>query len=282
LSPMHETRGFRWLRRIGLTLLTVLVLGPLYVMLSTSIKPLADVQQAFRWIPSRVTVAPYHDMWNTVSLAVYFRNSLIVSTVATVLAVTIALFAAYPLARLRFRGGRTFSIVVLSTQMFPGILFLLPLFLLYRQIQTVTGIELIGTYTGLIITYLTFSLPFSIWMLTGYLASLPRELEEAALVDGTGKVGALLRVVLPVARPGVLAVAVFAFMTAWGEVLFASVLTSDSTRTLAVGLQGYSQRQDVLWNQLMAAAVVVSLPVVLGFLAIQRFLVRGLSAGAVK
>jgi multiple sugar transport system permease protein len=279
---MHETRGFRWLRRIGLTLLTVLVLGPLYVMLSTSIKPLADVQQAFRWIPSRVTVAPYHDMWNTVSLAVYFRNSLIVSTVATVLAVTIALFAAYPLARLRFRGGRTFSIVVLSTQMFPGILFLLPLFLLYRQIQTVTGIELIGTYTGLIITYLTFSLPFSIWMLTGYLASLPRELEEAALVDGTGKVGALLRVVLPVARPGVLAVAVFAFMTAWGEVLFASVLTSDSTRTLAVGLQGYSQRQDVLWNQLMAAAVVVSLPVVLGFLAIQRFLVRGLSAGAVK
>jgi multiple sugar transport system permease protein len=279
---MHETRGFRWLRRIGLTLLTVLVLAPLYVMLSTSIKPLTDVQQAFRWIPSRVTASPYRDMWNTVSLAEYFRNSLIVSTVATVLAVTIAIFAAYPLARLRFRGGRAFSIVVLSTQMFPGILFLLPLFLLYRQIQTATGIQLIGTYTGLIITYLTFSLPFSIWMLVGYLASLPRELEEAALVDGTGKIGALLRVVLPVARPGVIAVAVFAFMTAWGEVLFASVLTSDSTRTLAVGLQGYSQRQDVLWNQLMAAAVVVSLPVVLGFLAIQRFLVRGLSAGAVK
>ncbi len=279
---MHETRGFRWLRRIGLTFLTVLVLGPLYVMLSTSVKPLTDVRQAFHWIPSRVTVAPYRDMWNTVSLAEYFRNSLIVSTAATVLSVTIALFAAYPLARLRFRGGRTFSVVVLSTQMFPGILFLLPLFLLYRQIQTVTGIELIGTYTGLIITYLTFSLPFSIWMLTGYLASLPRELEEAALVDGTGKIGALLRVVLPVARPGVIAVAVFAFMTAWGEVLFASVLTSDSTRTLAVGLQGYAQRQDVLWNQLMAAAVVVSLPVVLGFLAIQRFLVRGLSAGAVK
>lgn len=279
---MHETPGFRWLRRTGLTVLSLIVLVPLYVMLSSSVKPLADVSQTFRWIPSRVTLAPYADMWETVPLAQFFINSLIVASISTVLSVTIALFAAYALARFRFRGGRTFSVVVLSTQMFPGILFLLPLFLLFVRIQATTGIQLNGSYTGLIVTYLTFSLPFSIWMLTGYLASLPRELEEAAMVDGTGPLGALFRVVLPIARPGIVAVGVFAFMAAWGEVLFASVMTTRETRTLAVGLQGFSSQTDVLWNQLMAASVVVAVPVVLGFLVVQRFLVRGMAAGAVK
>jgi multiple sugar transport system permease protein len=172
--------------------------------------------------------------------------------------------------------------VVLSTQMFPGILFLLPLFLIFVKIQDAIGIQMTGSYKGLIVTYLTFSLPFAIWMLTGYFSSLPKELEEAALVDGSGRVGALMRVVIPVARPGIVAVAVFSFITSWGEVLFASVLTNESTRTLAIGLQAYASQSNVYWNQLMAASVVVSLPVLIGFLAVQRYLVRGLAAGAVK
>ena len=128
----------------------------------------------------------------------------------------------------------------------------------------------------------TFSLPFSIWMLIGYLDSVPRDLDEAALVDGCGPLGALFRVVVPAAIPGIVAVAVYAFMTAWGEVLFASVMTNDTTRTLAVGLQGYSTLNDVYWNQIMAASLVVSVPVVAGFLLLQRYLVAGLTAGAVK
>ena len=279
---MIETRVFKIFRFFGLAFLSLVVVVPLYVVLTTSIKPLADVQGLFTWIPTRVTLEPYVQIWQTVPLASYFKNSLIVTVSATVLSVSMAVLAAYSLARLRFRGQRSFSLVVLSTQMFPGILFLLPLFLIFVQIQRTVGVQLTGSYLGLIITYMTFSLPFSIWMLTGYFASIPKELEEASMIDGTGRLGALFRVIIPVAKPGIIAVAVYAFITAWGEVLFASVLTSKDTRTLSIGLRAYASQQDVYWNQLMAASVVVSLPVLIGFMLVQKHLITGLSSGAVK
>ncbi|MFJ9720641.1 carbohydrate ABC transporter permease [Streptomyces sp. NPDC101213] len=281
-SPTAAPRSFVWSRRIFLTLLTGFVLLPVYVMVSSSLKPLEDVSGKFTWIPSGLTVRPYFDIWETVPLADYFVNSLIVAGAATACSVTIAVFAAYAVSRYSFRGRRVFTVTVLSTQMFPGILFLLPLFLIYVDIGNVTGIALFGSRGGLILTYLTFSLPFSIWMLIGYFDSVPRDLDEAAEVDGCGPLGALFRVIVPAAVPGIVAVAVYAFMTAWGEVLFASVMTDDATRTLAVGLQGYSTQNDVYWNQIMAASLVVSLPVVAGFLLLQRYLVTGLTAGAVK
>lgn len=279
---MIETRTFKNLRIIVLTLLSLWVAIPLYVVLSTSFKPLKDVSGLFQWIPDALTTAPYIDIWTTVPLAKYFANSLIVTISATTCSVIVAVLAAYAIARLAFKGRRSFSLVVLSTQMFPGILFLLPLYLIFTQIRNLTGIQLQGSYGGLIITYLTFTLPFAIWMLTGYFASIPRELEEAAMIDGTGRMGALIRVILPVAKPGIIAVAVYSFISAWGEVLFASVLTNESTKTLSLGLRAYASSTDVYWNQLMAASVVVSLPVLIGFILVQRHLVAGLSAGAVK
>ncbi|REK91400.1 carbohydrate ABC transporter permease [Streptomyces inhibens] len=281
-SPTAPPRSFRWIRRIFLTALTGFVLLPVYVMLSSSLKPLEDVSGTFHWLPSELTIRPYLDIWRTVPLARYFTNSLIVAGSATLCSVLIAIFAAYAVSRYRFRGKRVFTLTVLSTQMFPGILFLLPLFLIYVNIGNSTGVALYGSRGGLILTYLTFSLPFSIWMLAGYFASVPRELDEAAYVDGCGPLGALFRVVVPAALPGIVAVAVYAFMTAWGEVLFASVMTNDTTRTLSVGLQGYATQNDVYWNQVMAASLVVSVPVVAGFLLLQRYLVAGLTAGAVK
>ncbi|MCX5563383.1 carbohydrate ABC transporter permease [Streptomyces sp. NBC_00038] len=279
---MAQPRSFLWTRRIFLTLLTGFVLVPVYVMVSSSLKPLQDVQTKFQWVPSSLTIRPYIDIWTTIPLARYFVNSLIVAGAATACSVVIAVFSAYAVSRYNFRGKRVFTVTVLSTQMFPGILFLLPLFLLYVNIGNATGIALFGSRGGLILTYLTFSLPFSIWMLIGYFDSVPRDLDEAALVDGCGPLGALFRVVVPAAIPGIIAVAVYAFMTAWGEVLFASVMTNEETRTLAVGLQGYSTLYNVYWNQIMAASLVVSVPVVAGFLLLQRFLVTGLTAGAVK
>jgi multiple sugar transport system permease protein len=265
-----------------LTLLTAFALLPVYVMASSSLKPLQDISDSFRWIPDRLTVSPYVDMWRTVPLGRYFVNSLIVSGAATGLSVLVAIFAAYAVSRFRFRGRRLFTFTVLSTQMFPGILFLLPLFLIFVNIGNATGIALYGSRGGLILTYLTFSLPFSIWMLVGYFDSIPRGLDEAALVDGCGPVGALFRIVVPASLPGIVAVAIYAFMTAWSEVLFASVMTNDGTRTLAVGLRGYATQNDIYWNQVMAASLVVSVPVVAGFLLLQRYLVAGLVAGAVK
>ncbi|MFJ7203450.1 carbohydrate ABC transporter permease [Streptomyces sp. NPDC098789] len=281
-SPLAPARSFQAVRAVFLTLLTGFVVLPVYVMVTSSLKPLKDVAGAFHWIPSGLTVRPYIDIWHTVPLAKYFVNSLIVAGSATAASVVIAVFAAYAVSRYQFRGKRVFTVTVLSTQMFPGILFLLPLFLIFVNVGNATGIALYGSRAGLILAYLTFSLPFSIWMLIGYFDSVPRDLDEAATVDGCGPIGALLRVVVPAAVPGIVAVAVYSFMTAWGEVLFASVMTNQETRTLAVGLQGYSTQNDVYWNQIMAASLVVSIPVVAGFLLLQRYLVAGLTAGAVK
>lgn len=281
-APTAPPLSFVWTRRIVLTLLAVFAVVPVYVMVSSSVKPLQDVTGTFSWIPSHLTLRPYVDMWRTVPLARYFLNSVIVCTSAAGLSVLIAIFAAYAVSRYSFRGRRVFTVTVLSTQMFPGILFLLPLFLIFVSIGNTTGIALYGSRAGLVITYLTFSLPFSIWMLAGYFDSVPAGLDEAALVDGCGPIRALLRVVIPASLPGIVAVAIYAFMTAWSEVLFASVMTNATTRTLAVGLRDYSTQNDVYWNQIMAAALVVSVPVVAGFLLLQRFLVAGLTAGAVK
>jgi multiple sugar transport system permease protein len=269
-------------RAAGLAVLSFVVLFPLYTIVISSIKPLGDVRSTFSWIPSHITLQPYIDMWKTIPLAHYFVNSLIVSVGATVCSVVVAIFAAYAISRYVFRGRQIFTLSVLATQMFPGILFLLPLFVIFVNIEKSLGITLYGTYPGLIITYLTFSLPFSIWMLVGYFNSIPRELEEAAMVDGATPIGALLRILIPVSLPGIIAVAIFAFITAWGEVLFASVLTTDSTRTLAIGLRNYASQSNVYWNQLMAASIVISLPVVVAFLAMQRYIVGGLTAGGVK
>jgi multiple sugar transport system permease protein len=279
---MIETRNFRILRNVVLTLLSLWVAVPLYVVLSTSLKPLKDVSGLFKWIPREITLSPYLDIWTTVPLSKYFQNSLIITIAATACSVTVAVLAAYAIARLQFKGKRAFSLTVLSTQMFPGILFLLPLYLIFTQIRNMTGLQLQGSYLGLIITYMTFTLPFAIWMLSGYFASIPKELEEASMIDGTGRMGALFRVILPVAKPGIIAVAVYSFISAWGEVLFASVLTNEATKTLSLGLKAYASESDVFWNQLMAASVVVSLPVLIGFILVQKHLVAGLSAGAVK
>jgi multiple sugar transport system permease protein len=279
---MRETRSshvFRWVTIVILTLFTVV---PLYVMVTSSVKPLSEVQSAFTWWPQTITIQPFIDMWSTVPLASYFVNSLIVSSAATLISLVIAIFAAYAVSRYRFKGRSVFTTTVLSTQMFPGVLFLLPLFLIFVNINQATGIQLVGTRWGLIITYFTFVLPFSIWMLAGYFDGIPRDLDEAAKVDGSGPMGALWHVVLPAARPGLIAVAIYSFMTSWGEVLFASVMTTDENRTLAVGLQLYSTQTNVYWNQIMAASLVVSVPIVVAFLLLQRNFVAGLTAGAVK
>ena len=279
---MRETRSSHVFRWVTIAVLTIFTVVPLYVMITSSVKPLSEVQSAFTWWPQTFTIQPFIDMWSTVPLANYFVNSLIVSSAATLISLVIAVFAAYAVSRYRFKGRTAFTTTVLSTQMFPGVLFLLPLFLIFVNINQATGIQLVGTRWGLIITYFTFVLPFSIWMLAGYFDGIPRDLDEAAKVDGSGPMGALWHVVLPAARPGLIAVAIYSFMTSWGEVLFASVMTTDENRTLAVGLQLYSTQTNVYWNQIMAASLVVSIPIVVAFLLLQRNFVAGLTAGAVK
>jgi multiple sugar transport system permease protein len=280
---MHESRSFKTFRVILLTVLLVFTLLPLYTMISTSVKPLADVQKAFSWIPTNITFEPYIDMWSTVPLARYFANSLIVSSIASSLSVLVALITGYVLSRFAFKGRTAFTSTILGTQMIPGILFLLPLFLIFVNIDRVLGFDLLyQTRFGLIIVFMTFTLPFSIYMFTNYLNGIPKELDEAAKVDGCSTLGILFRVIVPTAIPGIVAVWVYSFMLAWGEILFASQLTDNDTATLAIGLQNYATQTDVYWNQIMAASLMVSVPVVIAFLLLQRFFVAGLTAGSVK
>jgi len=267
---MHDTTGFRWARRIGLTVLTVIVGLPLFVILTTSIKPLGDVQGAFSWLPHDVTLSPYRDMWTTIPLGRYLTNSLVVSTGATLLALLVGIPVGYALARSRDRAPRAFGLLLLATQAVPGMLFLLPLFLIYAEIGQHTGVELIGSYPGLILTDLAFGLPVTIWLLSTHIAALPVEVEEAARLDGAGTLALLVRVVVPIAAPGIAAAGTFAFLTAWGEVLFATILTDDHTQTLPVGLHEYATQTTVYWNQLTAAALTTSIPVLAAVLLLWR------------
>ena len=244
----------------------VVVLGlftlvPLYIMVTSSIKPLGDVQGDFHWWPTHLTIQPFIDIWHTVPLARYFANSLVVCAVATVFSVIIATFAAYAISRYLFRGRRLFTGAVLSTQMFPGILFLLPLFLIFVNIDKQLGFTLLyQTRFGLILTYLTFTLPFSIWMLASYLdghPARPRRGRPGGRRDGA-------RCAVPGGPSGGAAgrrrrCCLLVHDRLGGDPLR---LADDQRpdRTLSIGLQNYATQINVYWNQVMAASLVVSVP----------------------
>ena len=278
---MKPGPSYRILRAVVLTSLAIFSLFPLYVMVMASLTPATRIQLGFEWFPSGLSFGAYSEMWRTIELLHFLINSTVVSFVTTVLSVVIGLLAGYAIVRHRFVGKGTILHAVMITQTFPGILFLLPLFILYVSIDRAIGLTLVGSYLGLVITYLSFSLPFTIWLMVGYLAGVAVDTEEAAMTDGCSRIEAFLRITLRIALPGVLAVAVFTFISAWSEVLFASVLTNEQTRTLPIGFQLFKNSHGtVQWNQLMAASLTMSVPMVVAFLWLQRYFVRGLSAGS--
>ncbi len=224
----------------------------------------------------------YKDIWSVIPLGKYLFNSLFVSAVTMCLSVVLSVLAGYGISRFAFKGKNGFQGFVLLTQSFPGILFLLPYFLLYIQLETLTGLKLRGTYLSLIITYTTFALPFCMMLMKSYFESIPVDIEEAAMIDGCSKFGAFLRVILPTIRPAIATVGILGFLQAWNDVLFASVLTDDLTRTVAVGITDYASQFEVQWNYVLTAGVVVSLPVVFFFVLLQKHIIQGLTAGAVK
>lgn len=206
-----------------------------------------------------------------------FRNSLIVSTGTTALVVVAGTWGAYALARFRFRGRQAFGLSLLLIQLFPGILLIIPLFVVLANLR------LTDNLFGLVLSYSTLQLPFAVWLLRGYFVSLPQEVEDAARVDGSGYLGVLFRIVLPTAAPGIAAAATLAFVNSWNEFLFAYVLINDAgKRVLAVGLSAYIDQFSIDYSGLFAMATLTTLPVVLVFMLFQRYLVGGLAAGAVK
>lgn len=228
------------------------------------------------------TIASYRDMWDTVDFERYFVNSLVVCSGAALLATAFASSAGYALARFRFRGADAFSLTVVGTQLIPGSMFLLPIFLGFIWLSQNTPLALYDTRTGLILVYTAFFTPVAIYLMRAFFAAIPRELEEAALVDGCSRFGAFVRVVLPNAAPGIVATFVYAFLFAWDELLFAANLTEHDSETIPIGIRTFISNYQQEYDQLLAAGVVSTLPVMIAFFATQRWLVRGLTAGSVK
>jgi ABC-type glycerol-3-phosphate transport system permease component len=272
--------------RIGAIVCFVTVITlPIAFMLLLSITPDSEIG-AGRLIPSHWAFDNYAKMWSTVNLGRGLANSLLICGASSTIAVIFAVGAAYVLSRFDFRGRFPYLYSLIALQSVPHVMLLLPLFVLFSSIQTAIPFRLIGTYQGPVITYLTFALPLATWLMVSYLSSIPVVLEEAALVDGATRFQALRKVVVPLALPGMVVALVFSFLVGWNDVLFASVLTSPDTRTLAVELQTFSAAQQggslPLYGQMMGASVVSALPVVILYMVFQRYLIGGLTAGGVK
>jgi len=273
------------LRVVAIAALAILVLIPIAYTLLLSVTPDLEVGGG-NLIPSHWAFGNYLQMWSTVSLARGLSNSLIIAGIASVIAVILAVGAAYIITRFKFHGRLPYLYSLIGLQTVPSVMLLLPLFVLFASIQAALHFRLVGTYEAVIITYLTFALPFATWLMVSYLGSIPMDLEEAALCDGATRLQALWRVIVPLVVPGMVVALVFSFLTGWSDVLFASVLTSPETRTLAVQLQAFSSAQEggalPLYGQLMGAAVVSALPVVILYMIFQKYLIGGLTAGGVK
>jgi len=252
------------------------VLPWLWMMLS-SIRPERELTTTpiVLW-PQTLTLVHHIDLLKRTSFGQSLLDSLIVATGAVSLGLALAVPAAYAFSRFRFRGRQYLRAQFLVINMFPVVMLILPLFILMRQYG------LLDTYFALIIGHGTFTLPFSIWLLTSYFEGIPQELDQAAMIDGATRLQALLRVVLPLAIPGVVAVGIYMFIASWNEYLFALMLAGRNVRTVTVALQLFIGENQIQWGLLMAGGTLVSLPATVLFLFAQRRLVGGLTGGAVK
>jgi N,N'-diacetylchitobiose transport system permease protein len=269
-------------RRAGWNALALLVLivmvFPVYWMVATAFKPGHDIlSYTPQWFPAHPTLSNFTDavhqpfFWHAV------KNSLIVVTVVVALSLVLAFLAALALAKFNFYGRKAFIVIILGVQMVPLAALIIPLYIMMSRLNQVDKLS------GVIVMYLTFVLPFAVWTLRGFLLGVPKELEESAMVDGTTRFGAFVRILLPLVGPGLVATSIFAFIQAWNEFIIAYVfLHTPEKQTLMVWLASFTTLRGTDWGPLMAGATLCSLPVVVFFLLVQRRIAFGLTAGAVK
>lgn len=278
--PMKRSR--QRLRSLGLDLVSILVVGtlifPILWLYLTALKPASQMfSSPFAIFPTEITFANFDRIWSALGFQIAFRNSMIVAGASSLIVTLAGLGAAYSLSRFRYRLQPAFSGVILAVQMLPGIVIVVPLIVILRQVR------LTDSLLGLTISYLLLGLPIAVWMLKGFMDDIPPELDEAATLDGASPLQILMQVIMPLMAPATVAVGAFAFLLAWGEYLFAlSLLTSTESRTLPLALQAAFGQFTIDWGMLTAGGVIISLPPAVLFLFFQRYLVGGLTSGGVK
>jgi multiple sugar transport system permease protein/raffinose/stachyose/melibiose transport system permease protein len=258
--------------------LLAFALLPFVWMMISSVKPIGELYAVPpRWVPASPTLANYAEVLFRSNVPRYFLNSVAISLGSTAVAVVLAVLAAYGFTRFRFAGRRPGQVFVLVAQLLPTAAIIVPLFV------TLRALCLVNTYLGLILVYTILTLPLAVWMLTSYFRAIPEELDEAATVDGASPLGVLLRITLPLSLPGIVSVVVYSFVTTWNEFIFALVFAQDSrVKTLPIGLAEFTSEFNTDWGAVMAASLLMTLPVVALFLALQRLFIGGLTAGAIK
>jgi multiple sugar transport system permease protein len=287
---MANHTNFRRLGRQALLYLAVLIIifwtvAPYLWLIISSFSYRIDLLQVpLRWIPARITLDNYYELFysrggTNANAALFLRalgNSGIIASSTTLICLLLGVLSAYALSRLRFPGSRVYMVLMLIVQMIPPIAIIIPMYVILRRF------ELLDTRYGLILVYLSFILPLVVWLMRSYFGAIPSELEDAARIDGCSRLGALFRIILPLSGPGLVSVAVFAFIAAWNEYLYAFVLTTAAAKTLPVLVGEFSTKLGLEYLRIAAAGVLASLPPVILALVFQRFIIRGLTAGAVK
>ena len=277
MSAATRRRVGAWAFMAVLIVFTALILFPFYWLMASALK---SSDQMFHipplWLPTEPTLDNFQRLFQG-AFPTWFQNSAIVALSTTAIGLILAALAAYSFSRFHFRGNRPLSMLFLLIQLFPVAVIVIPLFILW------TNLKLTNTYWSLIITYLVFGLPISTWLLIGFFNAVPIELEEAAMIDGSSRLGALIRVTLPLSLPGLAATAIYVYLVAWNEFFFAlTFMNSQEMRTIPVGLTSFFAEHSVDWGGLMAASTLASLPVVILFGILSRYFVQGLTSGAVK
>jgi N,N'-diacetylchitobiose transport system permease protein len=262
---------------IGIIVL-VAMLFPIYWAVATSFKRGIDMTRVTpEWFPIPGTLLHYRDAWHKLFFLSSLRNSAIIVSLTVVIAMAVAFFAAVAVARTTFRGRRAYIVLIILVQMIPQTALIIPLFVM------LSNIHLQNQLIGVTFTYLAFILPFCIWTLRGFVSNIPKDLEDAAMIDGCSRIGAFMRVTFPLIAPGLVATSIFAFIQAWNEFTFAYVIIQDNKKeTATVWLASFITQEQIDWGGLMAGATMLSIPIVILFLLVQRHVATGLTAGAVK
>jgi multiple sugar transport system permease protein len=235
------------------------VIFPIFWVVTSSFKNKIQMREIRYLINFKPTLESYRDLFRLKKFGRLFLNSLIITNVATGITIPIAFMAAYGLSRFRFQGRQALAVGILGTRMLPSVALIIPIYALFRRFH------LINSLHGLIIAHISFSLPFSIWILRGFLMNLSNEYEEAAMIDGCSRVGALFRIVLPISAPGLMSASLFCFLTSWSDFLFALILTVDSSaQTAPVGVSGLISAYGIEWGQLLAGSTLLIVPMVPG------------------
>ncbi|HEY8888784.1 MAG TPA: carbohydrate ABC transporter permease [Clostridium sp.] len=266
------------LRYILMVVFFVFMTFPIIWIFITSVKSVKEIVTIpITYLPKHFTLDNYVNILKTTNFPVYFKNSMIVSTTASIGTLIISLFAGYSLARFKFAGKKLTLFLFLATQMVPVAAIIVPIFILFAKLG------LINNLPGLIIIYIVLNIPFCTMIIRGFFEKIPYTLEEAAMIDGCSRIQALIRIILPVMKPGIIATFVFAFMGAWNELFFNTLFISrEALKTLPTGINSFIGKYDIDWGMMTAGSVIALIPIFIMFGVIQKYLVSGLTDGAVK